>query len=155
MSKAPFVFSPKRLVGCFSSSPACMQLIIAWVFFPLAPAVLWAGWRQTEKTAQILLAWYNYYQILTPPLSGTAEHILKLTLGWCDEGHTASGPQHTPTLWQQPQMQACLSSDEGGISILVSSITLSLMEMKTCLLSTKQRHQTSWGCCLSSFSYSY
>lgn len=59
-----------------------------------------------------------------------AEHILKLTLGWCDEGHAASGPQHAPTLRQQPQMGACLSSDEGGISILVSSIILSLTEMK-------------------------
>lgn len=37
---------------------------------------------------------------------------------------------NTPTWWQQPQMEASLSSDEGGISILVSSIILSLMEMK-------------------------
>lgn len=37
---------------------------------------------------------------------------------------------NTPTWWQQPQMEAPLSSDEGSISILVSSIILSLMEIK-------------------------
>lgn len=33
---------------------------------------------------------------------------------------------NTPTRRQQPQMEACLSSDEGGISILASSIILKL-----------------------------
>lgn len=114
MSMTSFVFSPRVLLLQLSLPAAHHQLF----FSPLAPAVL--SWRQT------LFAWYNYYQILTPPLSGMAEH----TLRWCNEGHAASGPQHTPTLWQQPQTGACLSSDEGVISILVSSIILSLMEMK-------------------------
>lgn len=128
MSMTSFVFSPRRLVGCFSSSSACLQLIIS-CFFPLAPAVFWVERKQTEKTPQTLLAWYIYYQILTPPLSGMAEHTLKLLFRWCNEGHAASGPQHTPTLRQQPQMGACLNSNEGGISILVTSIILSLMEI--------------------------
>lgn len=71
-----------------------------------------------------------YHQNVTPPLSGIAEHTLKLSVRQCDEGHAANGPQQAPTLWRQPQTGARLSSNEQRVFNLVSSIISSLTKMK-------------------------
>lgn len=89
------------------------------------------------------------HQNVTPPLSGTAEHTLKLILKWRNEGHTASGPQQASTLWQQPQMGACLSNHEGRVFSLVSSIISILTKMKNTPFVRYERCHASQDCCLS------